>query len=313
MSQKLYDCYVGIDVSKKQLDVVINTNNYLCVANDESGFKKLNRWLSNKINTLVVMEASGGYEKSVAKWLKQEGYSVAVVNAKRVRDYAKAAGKLAKTDSIDAQMIMKYGQAFNPKPQALASQLQEELADYASRRAQVVKMIAMEKHHLEAGSDKMKKLIRKHIQVLEKEVACIEKEQEEIIKKDADLEKKLNQLDAIKGVGKITAIHVITQLPELGTLTKKEVAAIAGVAPFNRDSGMMRGQRTVWGGRTILRSALYMAVLSAKKSNPALKIFYERLVAAGKAKKVAIVACMRKLIIIMNAMMRDGQPWRATV
>jgi transposase len=237
---------------------------------------------------------------------------VAIVNAKRVRDYAKAAGRLAKTDTIDAMMIMKYGQAFNPIPQALESQIEEHLGDCANRRAQVIQMLTMEKQHLETTSIKIKKHILKHIVVLEKELDLIEKDQKEIVNQDASLKEKVSRLDEIKGVGEITAINVITYLPELGKLTNKEVAAISGVAPFNRDSGTMRGKRTTWGGRSALRSALYMAILSARRCNPALKIFYDRLIAKGKAKKVAMVACMRKLIIIMNAMIRDGQPWRAT-
>lgn len=313
MSERSYDFYMGIDVSKKQLDVAINTRpTVLGFGNEVAGFKELIKLLPDKGHSLVIMEASGGYEKEAATWLKRQGYPVAIVNAKRVRDYAKAAGRLAKTDAIDAQIIMKYGQTFNPMPQAIESQTQEHLEDCANRRAQVIKMLTMEKQHLETASIKIKKRILKHIVVLEKEIEMIEKDQKEIANKDVDLKEKISQLDEIKGVGEITAINVITYLPELGKLTSKEVAAIAGVAPFNRDSGTMRGKRTTWGGRSALRSALYMAVLSARRCNPALKIFYDRLVAKDKAKKVAMVACMRKLIIIMNAMMRDGQPWRAT-
>lgn len=278
--------------------------------NNINDFKKLLKLLPVKEKSLVIMEASGGYEKALAKWLKQQGFLVAVVNAKRVRDYAKAAGQLAKTDTIDAQMIMRYGQAFNPKPQALESQLQVSLDEVTKRRAQIIKLITMEKQHLEMTSDKIKKRILKHIKILEKELDEIENEQLSIVSEDVALVEKIERLDEIKGVGKVTALTVVTQLPELGNLTNKEVAALAGVAPFNRDSGSMRGKRITWGGRSILRSALYMAVLSAKKHNPAIKVFYDRLLSKGKAKKVAIVACMRKLLIVMNAMIRDGQRWK---
>lgn len=314
MSEKSYNFYMGIDVSKKQLDIALSTSNtLLAFANDVAGLKKLIKLLPDKSHSLIVMEASGGYEKEAVKWLKTQGYSVAIVNAKRIRDYAKAAGKLAKTDAIDAQMIMKYGQVFNPIPQAVESPIQEHLGACVNRRAQVIKMLTMEKQHLETASVNIKKRILKHLRMLEKEIELIEKDQQEIANQDADLKEKISRLDEIKGVGEITAINVIAHLPELGKLSRKEVAAIAGVAPFNRDSGTMRGKRTTWGGRSALRSALYMAVLSASRCNPALKIFYDRLVAKGKAKKVAMVACMRKLIIIMNAMIRDGQPWRATL
>jgi transposase len=314
MNEKSHDFYIGIDVSKKYLDVAINTTNAVSqFTNDVLGLKKLIKRLPDKSRSLVIMEASGGYEKESVKWLKKQGYSVAIVNAKRVRDYAKAAGKLAKTDNIDAQMILKYGQTFNPIPQALESQRQEDLESYANRRDQIIKMLTMEKQHLEAADPKMKKPILKHMKALEKELALIEKRQEEAVKQDPDLKEKVDRLNEIKGVGEITAINVMTHLPELGKLTSKEVAAMVGVAPFNRDSGTMRGKRTIWGGRSAVRKVLYMAALSAKKFNPTLKIFYDRLIAKGKAKKVAIVACMRKLIIIMNAMIRDGSTWQVMV
>lgn len=310
MSEKSYHFYIGIDVSKAHLDAATRAGEKTQrVANNNKGFKQLIKLIPNKLDSLVIMEASGGYEKGLATYLKKQGYSVAIVNAKRIRDYAKAAGKLAKTDGIDAQMIKRYGETFNPNPQFLEVPEQEILQACAKRRAQVIKMLTMEKQHLEIVSPEIKKRILKHIKILEQECAELDKEQEATVKQNPVLQEKVNQLDSIIGVGKITALNVVTQLPELGKLTAKEIAALAGVAPFNRDSGLSRGKRSTWGGRAALRSTLYMAVLSAKKFNPAIKLFYDRLLAKGKAKKVALVACMRKLIIIMNTLIKTGQTW----
>ena len=233
------------------------------------------------------------------------------MNAKRVRDFAKASGKLAKTDSIDAQAIMMFGNAFNPPPQALPSEDEDKRLQSINRRAQLVRMIAMEKQHLEHTSDQYKKSVNKHIRFLEKELTSVESVLKEQFNQDTILKEKLIRLDEIKGVGEITAMNILIHLPELGTLTSKEVSALAGLAPFNKDSGQSKGKREIWGGRAPVRAALYMAILTARKFNPALKKFYDRLVGRGKLKKVAMVACMRKLIIIMNAMLRDGTYWEA--
>jgi transposase len=206
-------------------------------------------------------------------------------------------------------MIRSYGETCKPNPQPLETPEQEILQACAKRRGQVIKMLTLEKQHLEIVNPKIKKRILKHIKMLEKELAELDKEQEDTVSQNPVLQEKINQLDSIIGVGKITALNIVTQLPELGKLTSKEIAAIAGVAPFNRDSGLSRGKRSIWGGRAVLCSTLYMAALSAKKFNPAIKLFYDRLLARGKAKKVALVACMRKLIIIMNTLIKTGQTW----
>jgi transposase len=256
------------------------------------------------------MEASGGYEKYAANYLRQKKFNVAVVNAKRVREYAKACGKLAKTDGIDAKVIMEFGRSIKPIPQPLPSAEEEQRLQNINRRTQLVRMIAMEKQHAEQASDAHKKGIKKHIGFLEKELASIEDSLKEQFHQDPILEDKLRRLDGIKGVGQVTAMNVLIHLPELGQLTPKQVSALAGVAPFNKDSGKMKGKRVTSGGRAPVRAALYMAVLSAKKSNAALKRFYDRLISKGKLKKVAMVACMRKLIIMMNAMIRDNTEWQ---
>jgi transposase len=312
MNNNKYNFYIGVDVSKKSLDIAFAGRKVFQIENNISGYKEFLKQIPKGEGVLVVMEASGGYERNVACWLMERGIATSVVNAKRVRDYAKAAGRLAKTDSIDATIIMQYGQTFNPKPQTMQKKEIVNLEMLTKRRAQIVRLITLEKQHLETAPEKMRRRIEKHIRELEKDLKAIEFEQEEAIKEDNGLVEKMERIDEIQGVGKVTAMTVLTELPEIGTLTKKEVAALTGVAPFNRDSGMLRGKRTTYGGRQVLRSVLYMAVLSAKKHNPVIKAFYDRLITAGKAKKVAIVACMRKLIIIINAMIKNEQRWQAT-
>lgn len=310
MTDNVYKFYVGIDVSKAMLDVSISNNNSLLMfSNDEDGVKKLTKMLSAKKHTLVVLEATGGYEKLAANFLRRKGFNVAVVNAKRVRDFAKASGKLAKTDKIDAHSIMMFGKIFNPIPQPLSSSEEEERNENIARRDQLVRMITIEKQHLEHATDISRKSIIKHIHFLEKELKIIEELLKKLFSQDATLKDKMERLDEIKGVGEITAMNILIHMPELGTLSHKEASALAGVAPFNKDSGQSKGKRETWGGRAPVRTALYMAVLSARKFNPALKRFYDRLIAKGKLKKVAIVACMRKLLIIMNAMLRDNTRW----
>jgi transposase len=311
MTEETYKFYVGIDVAKKKLDIAINTQPPLIqCTNDETSLKSLLKQLPAKKHTLIVLEASGGYEKLAANYLREKKYNVAVVNAKRVRDFAKASGKLAKTDSIDARMIMSYGKAFNPAPQKIKTLVEAEHAVYLHRRAQIVKIIKTEKNHLEQASNAMQKDIKGHIKYLEKQLLKIETHLKAQIDKSADLKSNVEKLDEIQGVGEVTAMNVLIHMPELGKLSAKEASALAGVAPFNRDSGQMKGKREIRGGRAVVRAALYMAVLSARKYNPVIKKFYDRLIAKGKMKKVAIVACMRKLIIIMNAMIATGTSWQ---
>jgi transposase len=312
MNQKTYDFYIGVDVSKAILDVQCShSKKALQISNDEVGLKQWIKKMPSQASTRVVMEASGGYETFAANGLRAHGFKVAIVNAKRVRDFAKAGGKLAKTDRIDAEVILNYGRTFNPEPQALDTALQTGLAVCGKRRQQLIQMLTMEKQHRERVVDKtIKKSVEKHIQWLEKELEKLSEKQEALVARDPELQKKLTQLEGIKGVGRITALTVVTQLPELGCLSPKEAAALSGCAPFNKDSGQRNGKREIGGGRSVLRASLYMAVLSAKSWNPALKRFYDRLIAKGKLKKVAMVACMRKLIILMNAMIRDGADWQ---
>lgn len=310
MTDKSYKYYVGIDVSKYKLDVVKGkSDSSEEYPNDLEGLNALVKTLKNKKETLIVLEATGAYEKLPANYLRKKKYHVAVVSAQRVRDFAKASGKLAKTDSVDAKGIKMFGKVFNPKAQAMLSKQNEELKDHVSRKGQLVKMLAKEKQHLEKAPESVKEGIKKHIAFLKEELSAIEEVVKEQINQDAELKDKVKRLDEIKGVGITTATTVVTFLPELGKLTSKQVAALVGTAPFNKDSGKRQGKRKICGGRKQVRSILYMAILSAIRFNPAIKKFYDRLIKKGKLKKVAMVACMRKLIIVMNAMIRDGTRW----
>jgi len=309
MTEKIYKFHVGIDVSKNKLDVVTSHGKLAQVTNDELGLKDLIKQLPRKKCTLVVLEASGGYEQLATNYLRHRKFDVAIVNAKRVRDFAKASGKLAKTDYIDAGVIMAFGKAFNPIPQSPVTTTEKSRLNYLNRRTQLVKMIATEKQHLEHSPKELYRPIQKHLEFLGKELAKIEDSLREQVKKDSELQSKVERLDEIQGVGEVTAMNILLYMPELGQLTSKEASALAGVAPYNRDSGQMKGKREIWGGRAPVRSALYMSILTAIKFNPVIKKFYDRLVQKGKLKKVAMVACMRKLIIIMNAMIRDNSTW----
>lgn len=310
MTEKVYKNHVGIDVSKAKLDIALSDKGKIISCyNNEKSIKEVINQLPTSSSTLIVMEATGGYERLVAQVLKKHGYDVAIVNAKRVRDFAKAKGTMAKTDSIDARIIFLFGKTFNPKAQPLESDEALQRQNYLQRRDQVVRMITLEKQYLEHALSPIREEINEHIESLNKQLTSIEKKLEASIETDELLKNRIERLDDIKGVGSITAMNVLINLPELGSLSHKEITALVGLAPFNKDSGKIEGKRKTQGGRASVRAALYMAVLSAKKYNIKIKIFYDRLIAKGKLKKVALIACMRKLLIIMNAMIHDNTQW----
>lgn len=305
--------YVGIDVSKKSLDVYIHPiGQILKVTNDTVGIKQLQKILTNK-HSHVICEATGGCERLVAQMLSKAGIAVSIVNPRQVRDFAKAMGQLAKTDQIDGRIIALFGEKIEPAIKAPVSIKQQALADCKSRRKQLVAMITMEKQRLHRASPEIKKSIEKIIKYLEKELEALEKSLRSYIAGDAEWSKKDKLLRSIRGVGEAVSTTLIADLPELGTLDHKKISALVGVAPFNRDSGIYVGNRTIWGGRASVRAALYMAALVASKNNPKIKAFYERLCAVGKAKKVALTACMHKLLIIMNAMLKTETAWQSVV
>lgn len=304
-------CYIGIDVSKAILDVfVLSKKRYLQFENTVKGIQQLIKKVQSFAPAFIVMESTGGYERPVAQALSKENISVAVVNPRQIRDFAKALGKLAKTDRIDAKVIAIFAEKIQPKVNVTCDENQQKLAEYNARRRQLIDMMTMEKNRLDKASKDMKKSIQHIIKSLQKELEKINLSLKKRIQCHSEYTRRDTLLQTIKGVGAVVAAGVIADLPELGSLSAKEISALAGLAPLNRDSGTLRGKRTIWGGRASVRRTLYMATLVATKHNATIKAFYERLCAAGKLKKVAITACMHKLLIIMNAMIKNNQPWR---
>jgi transposase len=300
----------GIDVSKATLDVaLLPAEQQYQVTNDAAGFTELLKRLSAAGVELVVMEATGGYETAAATSLAAAGLRVAVVNPRQVRDFAKATGRLAKTDRIDARVIAAFGQAIDPEIVRLADEQALELNALLVRRTQLVAMRVQESNRLGLTRGPMHKQIKAHIAWLNKAIDALNVDLTTRLRKSPVWRAKDELLRSLKGIGPMTSGTLMVALPELGQLDRRSIAALAGVAPFNRDSGTRRGRRTIWAGRARVRTLLYMAATSAIRSNPVIKAFYARLTACGKPHKVAIVACMRKMLTILNAMVRTNTPW----
>ena len=301
---------IGIDVSKETLDVaVLPTNQEKSVANDELGCRELIVVLKSLKPQLIVLEATGGLENLAVGMLAAEGFPVAVINPRQVRDFAKATGKLAKTDRIDAKIIARFGEAVKPEIRPFKDEESQVLTALITRRRQIVDMLTAEKNRLGISHKSVHKDIRETIAWLEKRLAEIDNDLGKMMRQNKAWKEKSDILTSCKGVGTVVSATLLCSLPELGTLNRREISALVGVCPFNRDSGKMRGKRTVFGGRATVRAMLYMATLSAKKFNPAIKCFYDRLIKAGKLPKVAITACMRKLLTILNAMLKNKEKW----
>ena len=269
----------------------------------------LARRLRKLAEVLVVMEATGGYEVELALALEEAGLGVRVVNPRQVRDFAKGKGLLAKTDSLDAAILAEYAETYRPEPRRLPDEEAREMAALLARRRQLLDMKTAENNRLEHALGEVGKRIRAHIAWLEGEIERTERDLDEGMRRSPLYLDKDERLRSVPGVGKQTYFSLILNMPELGALNRKQIAALAGVAPFNKDSGMKRGKKTVWGGRAQVRAVLYMAVVVASRHNEVIRAFYEKLLAAGKPKKLALTACMRKLLTILNAMTRDGIPW----
>jgi transposase len=268
--------------------------------------------LAEVSDALVVLEASGGFERPVAAALATSGVALFVVNPRQARDFAKATGQLAKTDALDALVLARFAEAIRPTPRAIPDAEAREFGEILARRRQIIRMMTAEKNRLGATSSKaVRSRIEAHIRWLEKELSRTDRDLDETIENSPTFEENEALLKSVPGVGPVLCGTLIAELPELGSLSPRELSALVGVAPLNRDSGTLRGRRTVWGGRARVREALYMGALIASRFNPAIEEFYERLVEAGKPKKVALVACMRKLLMILNAVMRDRTPWRS--
>ena len=305
------EIYVGIDVSKAQLDIAVRpTQDQWNCPNSNAGIARLTKRLKRLDPQLIVLEATGGYEIPVTAALAAGELPVVVINPRQARDFARSTGRLAKTDTIDAQVLAHFGEAVRPQVRPLPDEGIQELASVLSRRLQVVEMLTAEKNRLQRPTPSVRRGIKRHINWLEKSLANLEDELKEAIVKSPIWKQKIEVLKSAPGIGPVTSMTLVAELPELGRLNRKQIAALVGVAPFNRDSGMMRGKRTIWGGRARVRAVLYMAALTASRHNPVIRLFYQRLCAAGKPKKVALTACMRKLLIILNAMVRHATPWQ---
>lgn len=303
--------FVGIDVSKETLDLAVNPQQPVKqFKNNESGISGITTYIKELAATLVVMEATGGLEMSLAAALSTAGIPVAVVNPRQVRDYARSMGKLAKTDHIDAQILADFAAVIHPEPRPLADVQTQELKDILTRRSQLNEMLTAEKNRLSRARQPVSNHIKAHIAWLEQELADMNSQLRRFIQESPIWREKDDLLQSVPGVGQVLSSTLLAELPELGTLNRKQIASLVGVAPFNRDSGKLRGKRSVWGGRAKVRTALYMATLAATKYNIVIRSFYQRLCTAGKAKKAAIIACMRKLLTIMNAMMKHHTPWQ---
>ncbi len=304
--------YVGIDVSKDRLDVaLLPAGESLAVGRDGAGLEELAAKLRRAAPALVVLEATGGYEQVVSASLAAAGLPVCVVNPRQIRDFARATGKLAKTDRLDALAIARFAQAVRPEPRPLPDAQAQALGELVGRRRQVVEMIGMESNRARQARGKtVKRSIARVSAALQAQLTAIEAELDETIRGTPIWREREELLKSVPGIGDATARVLLAELPELGQLDRHQVAALAGLAPFNRDSGTWRGERHIQGGRASLRAALYMPTLVATRHNPVLRGMYRRLCDAGKKPKVAIVACMRKLLVILNAIIRDQRPWQ---
>lgn len=305
--------FVGIDVSKAQLDVAIRpTGEKESFANDKAGIKALVKRLAKIEPTLIVLEATGGYERQVTRALVSADLPVVVVNPRQVRDFAKATGQLAKTDSIDAAVLAHFAEVIRPELRPLPDVVTLELRALTARRRQILEMIAAENNRLAMTSKAVAKRIDAHIRWLEQELERANQELDQAIEQSPIWKENDELLRSAKGIGPITSRTLLAELPELGTLDRKQISALVGVAPFNRDSGSLKGRRSIWGGRAPVRCALYMATLVATRRNPVIRDFYKRLTAKGKLFKVALVACMRKLLTILNSMIKHKTRWSET-
>lgn len=304
--------YAGIDISKDRLDVHIGPSGAsFSVPYTDDGLEELAERLREEPGLTAVMEATGGIEHIAAASLSSRGIPVAVVNPRQVRDFARATGRLAKTDALDAGVLARFGDAVRPRVSDLPDEVEKAFSELLGRRRAVVGMITAERNRLkQAVTAGVRERIRAHIAYLEDDLAEADSGLKEKIEQSPVWKAREDLMLSVPGVGRTTAMTLLAGMPELGNMGRRSVAALAGVAPLNRDSGTMRGRRTVWGGRADVRQALYMATLSAVRFNPPLKEFYARLVGAGKPKKVAMVACMRKLVILLNSLIAKGRRWQ---
>jgi transposase len=302
--------FVGVDVAKAELVIAIRpSGDRWTVANDEAGIRALLKRLHQHSATLVVLEATGGYERAVVAALAAARVPVVVANPRQVRDFARATGQLAKTDQIDADTLALFAERVRPEPRGLPDEAATAFDALLTRRRQVLEMIVAERNRLEHARPPVRRGITQHIQWLERQLQEVDRDLDDALKASPVWRAKEDLLRSAPGVGPVLSRTLIGELPELGTLPRKQIAALVGVAPLARDSGVRKGKRLVWGGRAPVRAALFMAALVGTRCNPVIQAFYQRLRAAGKPKKVALTACIRKLLTILNAMMRTNTTW----
>jgi len=303
--------FVGIDIAKHSLDVcILPERKQFTVPYDTAGLKQLRSQLPDMGSCLIVVEATGGYQRRVVAELANADHLVAVVNPRQVRDFARGLGILAKTDRLDAQVIARFGQHVRPRTLANTHEKQEELAQLVTRRRQLVDLRTAEKNRRETLTSKpVRKSVQQVIDLLNKQIERIEKEILALLESDDEWKDKGSIIQSAPGIGSVTVASLLAELPELGFLNRQEIAALVGLAPFNRDSGRFQGKRSIWGGRASVRSVLYMAALTARRCNPVIRAFAQRLEAQGKPFKVVIVACMRKLLVILNTLVKTNSHW----
>lgn len=304
--------FIGIDVSKASLDVAVRpTGESWQVSNDPEGISQLVEKVRKYAPEGVILEATGGYEAASATTMALAGLPVAVVNPRHVRDFAKSLGRLAKTDKIDAAVLARFGEAVRPEPRKLADEQTVQLQALTARHRQLIEMIVAEKNRMALAHATVRSGVKKHIEWMEEELSKVDADLRDQLKKSPIWRENDKNLQTVPGIGPVTSATLLAELPELGQLNRKKIAALVGVAPFSCDSGKMHGKRAIWGGRASVRTALYMATLSATRFNSVIRAHHQHLLALGKPFKVALVACMRKLLTILNAIILNKTSWNA--
>jgi len=304
--------FIGIDVAKRKLDVAYsNQSKGKTFDYTKTGLKQFLLSLKEFTEVFVCLEATGGLERTLLALLHEHEFPVAVVNPRQIRDFARASNQLAKTDQIDARIIAQFAEKMQPRTTTPLTKSQQKLRDLTARRAQLGKMLIQEKNRLGSTVDKdIRKMIQQAIKLYEKQLATIESKQQQVIAADEEASERVRIITSVPGLGDVSAALLVSELPELGQLNREQIARLVGVAPTNRDSGTLRGKRTTGGGRVEVRNGLFMPIIVAKQYNPTIKAFYDRLVENGKPKMVALIACMRKLLTILNTMIKNGETWK---
>ena len=303
--------YVGVDVGLHSFDVAVRPDGlHWVVPYTPEGVREFVKRMQKLRPQLVVMEACGNLERSLARGLERGDIPVAVMNPRQIRDFAKSIGQLAKTDKLDAAVLARFAETMQPEPRLLPAEDEEQLRDLLARRRQLVGMITAEKNRLRRASSSVRTGIETHLRWLNEKLKELDKEIRQRQKSNAVWEERTRLLESAPGVGEVVSATLVGFLPKLGTLDRRKISSLVGVAPFNCDSGVRKGKRAVWGGRAQVRSALYMSVMAGIRCNDQIRSFYHRLRKQGKPAKVALVACMRKLLTMLNAMIRDQTPWQ---